>query len=207
MQVKKEEIKDKIINSAIKEFLNCGYSKASLRVIAEKAGLTKGALYAYFKNKDDLFCKVTEPAVSFIESEFKYDISDFTTVVNEDCLDSFNCDIECFKNYALAVLDNYKSFKLLLFCSAGSSLQDYKERIIHLYSQNFYSRFLAVRKVEVSEDIFCEMFVHTLANTYVSFLEELVLHEPNKKQVDDYVLQMAIFLNSGFKKLYFHQIS
>ncbi|MCG8500910.1 MAG: hypothetical protein MJB12_10950, partial [Firmicutes bacterium] len=56
------------------------------------------------------------------------------------------------------------------------------------------------------EDVINKMFVHTLASTYVSFLEEIVLHEPERKEVDDYVEQMAIFVHSGIEKLYFYQI-
>ena len=38
-----------------------------------------------------------------------------------------------------------------------------------------------------------------------AFLEELVLHEPNRKEADDYAVQMAIFVQSGIEKLYSHQ--
>ena len=205
MQIKKDDIKDKLISSARREFLDHGYAKASLRVIAEKAGLTKGAIYSYFENKDALFCALTAPAVHFIENEFQYDRSCYAAITKENHSDSFESNIQGFRNYAHEVLDHYESFKLLLFCSAGSSLQDYKERIIQLYAQNFQTRLSLYTKTKKREDIISEMFVHTLAGTYVSFLEELVVHEPNRKEADDYAVQMAIFVQSGIEKLYSHQ--
>ena len=51
-----------------------------------------------------------------------------------------------------------------------------------------------------------EMFIHTLATIYVSFLEEIALHEPARKEVDEYVKQMAVFIHYGIRKLYFHQM-
>lgn len=206
MQVKKEGIKEKLISSARREFLEHGYADASLRVIAEKAGLTKGAVYSYFENKDALFCELAAPAISFIENEFQCDKSCSAFKTQEALVDSYEVTIQGFRNCAHAVLDNYESFKLLLFCSSGASLQNYKEKIIQLYAQNFYKLLPIFTKTgSCREGVITEMFIHTLATTYVSFLEEIVLHEPERKEVDDYVAQMAIFVHSGIEKLYFHQ--
>ncbi len=207
MQVKKEDIREKIISSARREFLEHGYVEASLRVIAEKEGLTKGAIYSYFKNKDALFCELTAPAIGFIESEFYHDKCYYASKTNNGLFDSYEVTIQKFRSCAQAVLDNHESFKLLLFCSAGSSLHNYKEKIIQLYTQNFYKLLSFFTKTELYyEGVINEMFIHTLATTYVSFLEEIVLHEPERKEVDDYVEQMAVFIHAGIEKLYLHQI-
>lgn len=47
--------KTKIINSAIKNFLNLGYEKTSLSLIAEEVGIKKPSIYYHFKNKEKLF--------------------------------------------------------------------------------------------------------------------------------------------------------
>ena len=204
MQVKKEDIKENIICSARREFLDHGYAEASLRVIAEKAGLTKGAIYSYFESKDALFCELVAPALRFIENEFQYDKS--CDITRENASELFESNVQGFRKHTQAVLDNYESFKLLLFCAAGSSLQDYKERIIQRYAQNFCARLSHFTQKKNSKGFISEMFVHTLAATYISFLEELVLHEPNRTEADDYAVQMAIFVCSGIDKLFLHQI-
>ena len=204
MQVKKEIIKENIICSARREFLDHGYAEASLRVIAEKAGLTKGAIYSYFESKDTLFCELVAPALRFIENEFQYDKS--CDITRKNASELFESNVQGFRNHTQAVLDNYESFNLLLFCAAGSSLQDYKERIIQRYAQNFYARLYHLTQKKNSKGFISEMFVHTLAATYISFLEELVLHEPNRTEADDYAVQMAIFVYSGIDKLFLHQI-
>ena len=205
MQVKKEDIRDKIISSARREFLEHGYLEASLRVIAEKEGLTKGAIYSYFQNKDALFCELTAPAISFIKKEFQHDQCYDASKTKDALFDSYQLTIQGFRSCAQAVLAQHESFKLLLFCSAGSSLQNYKETIIQLYAQNFNKLLSFFTKTESCRaGVINEMFIHTLATTYVSFLEEIVLHEPARKEVDEYVKQMAVFVHSGIKKLYFH---
>ena len=55
------ETRQKLIDSAKKEFFENGFAKASLRKICTNAGVTTGALYFFFKNKDDLFSAIVAP--------------------------------------------------------------------------------------------------------------------------------------------------
>ncbi|MCG8452096.1 MAG: TetR/AcrR family transcriptional regulator [Spirochaetales bacterium] len=55
MQVLKEEVRQRIIKSARREFKKCGFEKASMRSIASNANMTVGNLYRYYKNKEDLY--------------------------------------------------------------------------------------------------------------------------------------------------------
>ena len=55
MANKDHSLDDGIIQAAYSEFLAYGFQKASLHKIAEKAGVTTGAIYTRYKNKDALF--------------------------------------------------------------------------------------------------------------------------------------------------------
>jgi AcrR family transcriptional regulator len=44
-----------ILESALDEFAEQGFEGATTKVIAERAGVTQGLVYFYFKSKDDLF--------------------------------------------------------------------------------------------------------------------------------------------------------
>ena len=54
---------EKIKQTALDEFFMYGYNKASLRMICSRAGVTTGAMYFYFKNKEALFREIFEPLV------------------------------------------------------------------------------------------------------------------------------------------------
>ena len=45
----------KILHAAKQEFLNKEFADTNVRAIAEKAGVTTGALYNLFDNKDGIF--------------------------------------------------------------------------------------------------------------------------------------------------------
>ena len=58
-----------IIEAALEVFGECGLAKARLDVIAKRAGVSKGTIYLYFPNKEELFREVVrQTAVAAIEA-------------------------------------------------------------------------------------------------------------------------------------------
>jgi AcrR family transcriptional regulator len=49
-----------IFEAALEEFGSSGFAGTSMRSVAERAGLAKGTLYLYFKDKDELFDRTLE---------------------------------------------------------------------------------------------------------------------------------------------------
>jgi TetR/AcrR family transcriptional regulator len=61
---------EKILDAAISEFANKGFDKASTNEIVKKAGISKGILFHYFKNKKNLFIFVYDYAMELCMDEF-----------------------------------------------------------------------------------------------------------------------------------------
>lgn len=205
MQIKKETVRQKIKDAAMDAFLELGYEKASLRNIAQRAFLTKGAIYSYFDSKNGLFLNVVHPAVHQVETGFS----------TSDCHPKekklnilghpFVRSIEDFQNCAHSVLKYHNEFKLLFFRSGGSSLENYRETVINIYTENFKKALIFfTQSTDICLKSINKMLIHTLGATYAQFLEEIILNEPNREQIDMYAEQMAIFVESGFRGLYNH---
>ena len=71
MALRDHSLDDKITASAMQEFLEKGYMGASLRKIAERAGVTVGAIQTRYKSKDELFTCLLEPFLADIDAVFK----------------------------------------------------------------------------------------------------------------------------------------
>lgn len=56
--------KERIKKVAKRLFCVMGYEKTNLSLIAQKAGVTRGAIYWYYKNKDDLFFNIFKETTS-----------------------------------------------------------------------------------------------------------------------------------------------
>ena len=62
MQVLKDELRHKILLESEHLFLQRGYDRTSLQMIADKVNISKSNLYHYFKNKEELFYELTDSA-------------------------------------------------------------------------------------------------------------------------------------------------
>lgn len=60
----------KILDSAKKIFLKKGYEKTNLREICANAGVTTGAFYRHFKNKEAVFSELVKPVVQLIHQMY-----------------------------------------------------------------------------------------------------------------------------------------
>jgi len=63
------EKQNRILNAAIKEFAENGYERASTNQIVKNAGIGKGMLFYYFKNKEELYYYLVEYCLDFIVKE------------------------------------------------------------------------------------------------------------------------------------------
>ena len=77
---KTQDTRDRILDAAEDVFNNRGYSSTTLTEIAEAAGVTRGAIYWHFKNKDDLFeamcSRVREPLKEMVRKTADKDTED-----------------------------------------------------------------------------------------------------------------------------------
>lgn len=71
-----DEKQNKIIYASMEEFARYGYNSASTNNIAKNAGVSKGVLFKYFSNKENLFlfvCKKIENSInSWIKERSKF---------------------------------------------------------------------------------------------------------------------------------------
>jgi AcrR family transcriptional regulator len=67
-----EERKKQILEAAISVFAKLGFHKARMDDIVEASGLSKGALYWYFKSKEDLIKNIMDSIFASSMKEFQY---------------------------------------------------------------------------------------------------------------------------------------
>lgn len=68
--VDKKEKKDQIITAAVREFAKKGFAKTTINDIAEAAGIGKGTVYEYFKNKEEII----NSAFAYFMHSMQFDI-------------------------------------------------------------------------------------------------------------------------------------
>lgn len=131
MALRDHSLDDKIITSAREEFLEKGYSDASLRKIAEKAGATVGAIQTRYKSKDELFACLLKPFLDEIEALFQNTKEDYYSGAGTSFPASLKTSMRHESEAILhLIFDNYDEAMLLLCRSSGSSLEKYFDGIV-----------------------------------------------------------------------------
>ena len=200
MQVKKSGIRELIHEAAKREFLELGFEKASLRQIAARAGVTKGNIYTYFKNKDELFSSIVEPAAALIRDYMNDD--EYIPDYGNDPVSSEKLSSETYRRFVRGLSRYRDELKLLLFSSAGSGYTGFREDVYRLYTEScrdFFRQWFALnpdKEINVSD-----MLLHSFASLYLSFIEEIMIHEPDDEELENYIAQMAKFVTGGMMNL------
>lgn len=70
------ESKKRIVDAALRLFSDYGYSKASMRMIANAASISIGGLYLYFKNKDELYLTLIKSMLDELADMMRQSLKD-----------------------------------------------------------------------------------------------------------------------------------
>lgn len=65
----KIDVKEKIVNAALMTFSKYGYDRTRMDDVAEAAQVSKGRLYLYFKNKEELFYAISERNIADLKQQ------------------------------------------------------------------------------------------------------------------------------------------
>ena len=69
-----QETRERLMQAALDVFHQRGVARASLHEIAQAAGVTRGALYWHFKNKEDLFDALFARIFDVVSNQLEADI-------------------------------------------------------------------------------------------------------------------------------------
>ncbi|MDW0211983.1 MAG: TetR/AcrR family transcriptional regulator [Nitrososphaeraceae archaeon] len=65
----KIDVKENIVNAALMTFSKYGYDRTRMDDVAEAAKVSKGRLYLYFKNKEELFYAISERNIAELKQQ------------------------------------------------------------------------------------------------------------------------------------------
>lgn len=68
------ERRDAIVAAALDEFSLCGFGAARLEDVAKRAGVAKGTIYLYFKDKDALFRELVTTSLAPVFDRLQFDV-------------------------------------------------------------------------------------------------------------------------------------
>lgn len=136
MQVKKEEIREEILKTAVNEFLKRGFKNSSMRTIAAKSHTTLGNLYNYFENKEAMLDEIIGDTPQKILQLLKEHESGLLTedITKDKMEENFSELVETYmpKYFPMDILLSNSLLILMEGCE-GTKYEHYRETFLHLF--------------------------------------------------------------------------
>ena len=175
------ETREKLLESAMAEFSENGYMKASLRKICADAGVTTGALYFFFKNKNDLFKAIVDEPLKelcrLLTEHYMQDAQDMDSddpaVLSAEYHIDTHTDLDKLVDYMYL---HYDVFMLLLTGAQGSEYENTVDMIVDMTEQGFRisAEKAAARMPNCHVD---EYMLHWITHISVDAYTHLLTHE------------------------------
>ena len=184
----RENSKELIIRAGKQEFLKYGYKGASLRNICKQAGVTTGAFYFQFENKEQLLDEILRPVITY-----------FSAMVQKSTMEEFEGESSSADGdeQMLEILWNYKEeCQILLEGTAGTAYEKVFEELQEGLRQGFLLFFGKYGISDVDEKLL-DVIVRMRVESYLTIIRKEYTLEETKKLAR----QIGIYCDAGFEAL------
>ena len=204
------ETRELLLESGKREFLEKGYMKASLRKICADAGVTTGALYFFFKDKENLFGAITEPPLKelteILNGHFSADVE---AISQAPTLDGLNAhELVDHDEFVLQLIhhiySNYDAFILLLTKSQGSKYENCVDSLVDTIEQFYLAMSEQIGKHYGAK--VDRYMLHWVTHMNIDAFIHLINHERDEQKAAAYMKKIQDFIIEGWQKAVFDMI-
>lgn len=186
MQYLKDDLRQKILASAVEQFGEKGFQAATMRDIAFDAGISSGNIYRYFENKEDLFDCAVGPTYRLTrEIELKLEQQIMNGGITNRNLQKIMTGIA---DQAFDIFLNHTTEMLILFeRSEGTKFADAKDHLKKTVSgilQRVYTAELAKLGKEVEDNFIFDV----LSSTFIDGIYMILKHDGDIDKMKDLII-------------------
>ena len=188
-----------LLKNAKVEFMEKGYASASLRSICKKAGVTTGALYFFFKDKEDLFGSlVKEPLETLyrlMKQHYQEEIEDIEKLSFE--IKDMKNDFDSAKMVVNFMYHYHDEFLLLLTKAQGSKYETCFDDFVDISEKHY--RILSDR---ISESYHLpkidDYTIHWCSHVQIFTFAHFITHGLPRSEAEAQIDVMVKFMVNGW---------
>ncbi len=195
MQIKKDEVRQQLLDAAAGQFLLNGYEQASIRGIVNDAGTTIGNFYNYFESKEAIFSALTEDVYQLFAG-----LMDHHSMDNRDeLLESRDIDVwrQSVLDLMYPLLSRLDETFLLLMENENTRYGDLKQRLLDLLSEHFHHHL-----AEFAPEYRYPQLGRIAANGLLTGICETIRIEKNPDTRISLITELILFFAVGIVEFY-----
>lgn len=193
---------ERILSEARREFLERGYQGASLRGIVKRAGVTTGAFYGYFPDKQALFQALVQPAAQGLTELFTGVLRRFQTLPPDAKLrEAYTYSLPHQRELVDYIYDHVDAFRLLISCAGGTQYADFINDLVAAEAESTADFVTSTGLGDLCPGRVTPQLTHILSSAFVTAVFEMVAHDMPRQEAHRYMDTLRIFFAGGWKAL------
>lgn len=175
MQTKKEDIRQMILDTSTKEFINKGYDDTSMRVIAKKANTTVGNMYHYFPSKEAILDEILQSAIQDLNALLEQHFYQNNHIESrEELMSMINNDL--FDNFQIHFL--LKKELIILFKIKSGKYKEYRDHFMDAFQQHIAWHL----KIKDKDDYFVKVICQAVIECIITLMRTSKNYEQARKE-------------------------
>ena len=205
------ETKKKLLECAMKEFSEKGYMKASIRNICKEAGVTTGALYFFFKDKEDLFGNLVAETLYgleyIIEQHFIEEVTATEALSGGDmsvaalaAAQGFDDDMAIAREVIRYLFRHKDVIELLLTKAQGSCYENLPDKMVDKVEVHYTQMYIAMKGYKSKRELTKEdkFIIHWMSHDQIDIFIHIATHCKNAKEGEKQMKNMMAYMIGGW---------
>ena len=192
---------ESIIEAATAEFLEYGFTDASMRRIASAAGMSASGLYKHFAGKEEMFAALVEPAYQGLMDLFRREADDQRRSVGNGDLSQWENGRDA-KMAMAYIYDHLDAFRLLVCKSQGTKYEGFLHELAALEEEMTLSFMEMLKQQGVKLRAFRMKELHLLTTANINAVFQTVEHAFTREEALHYADTLDRFFSKAWEEFF-----
>lgn len=197
-----EKLAQELLEAGKREFLERGFQGASMRSIAAAAGVTTGALYRYYTDKEALLDALVKEPADALEEKYREQQRLFA----EQNLQSQLAGLPEISDESASwmmryIYDHFDAFKLIVCCSTGTKYAYYLDTLIDIEAEAGRRLIDRMKEEGVPVRDMDDALIHILSSMLFNGMFETVRHDMPMEEAFSHMETLREFYSAGWFRI------
>lgn len=196
-----EKLAADLLEAGKKVFLEMGFQNASLRKIAALLGVTTGAIYRYYTDKEALFdAIVSEPAEALV-NRYRASQQNYAAKPLDEQMGGISGVSEENMWMMEHIYKYFDEFKLIVCRSAGTSYEHYIDILVEIEANSAMQLSEKMQAAGHKMPLLNDELAHMISSGLFNCIFETVRHDMPKDKAFAYIESYQLFYTAGWMKI------
>lgn len=202
MRLENKKLAADLLRAGKREFLEKGFRGASLRSIAASLGVTTGAIYGYYTDKEAMFDALVEAPAQELVDRYREIQQNYAQRPLKEQVESLPEVSDGEASWMLNhIYDNFDAFKLITCASAGTRYEHYLDTLAEIEDNS--GRALVDKMLAAGYPVheIDDGLIHIMSTALFNGMFETVRHDMPREKAAKYMDSLRIFYSAGWFKI------